>query len=134
MVIVGTNSWVTIAYANSYFSERFGGDSWAALSLIEKTQLLITAFNWIRAKAQISKTATDENVLHAQCELALYLFNHYASHDKRSALYAQGVRSFNLSKFSETLQKPDLPDGVKDLLEDYLGEGGQFFTIEREND
>lgn len=133
---VGTNSWVTVAEADSYLSEKFGiGTTWTSLTPSEKEQALITAYRWIQSLSiyTISPSSTEEKVKHAQIELALYVVKYYDEHNKRTALYAQGVRNFSISKWKENLDKSKLPFEVEDLLDDYLtGLGGQFPEFERE--
>lgn len=133
---VGTNSWVTLAEANSYLSEKFGiGTTWSGLADSEKEAALITAYRWIMALSNysIAPASTATKVKHAQIELALYIVRHYEEHRKREALYSQGVRNFHISKWSESLDKAKLPFEVENLLDDYLiGAGGRFPLFERE--
>ncbi len=112
------------------------GTTWITLTTSQKEAALITAFYWIRRKyPAIPASSTASNVKYAQIELAWYIVNFHIEHVKRSALYTQGVRRFNVSKWSETLEKSQLPEEVQDLLEDFLtGQGNYFPTITRELD
>ena len=71
---------------------------------------------------------------YAQIELAWYVYIYEDSHTKHEALIAQGVKSFDLSKFSEDSSgRTGLPKVVEDLLDDYnIGSGGYLPLIERE--
>lgn len=135
-LVIGSNSFVTLAEANSYFAEKYGASVWASLTSANKEQLLISAYRWITRSSEVSvpPTATATNVKYAQIELAWYIYCYNEEHNKRSALYSQGVRSFNISKFSETLSQGGLPDIVKDLLKDSLNTGHKFPLLTRTND
>jgi hypothetical protein len=132
---VGVNSWCTIAFADDYFDERWGTSAWAALTNNQKTVLLIHAYNWINQQPDISipASSTTTIVKQAQCEVAWYIYSYFDSHEKRRALYIQGVTKFKISKFSEDLQGASFPEFVKGMLKDFITEiGGQFPIIERE--
>jgi hypothetical protein len=129
---VGVNSWVTLAEADDYKSEEFDSGSWTTLTNTQKGQALITSFRWITRRTNISPAATADHIKYAQIELADYVADYHTEHLKRRALYAQGVRNFKISKWSEKLEASDLPENVKDLLEDELGLGGDFATFSRE--
>ena len=129
-VIVGTNSWVTIAFCDTYLSTKYGAGAWAALSVADKTALLVTAFNLIRRQSgyDIAATSTDQAVKDAQCEVAWFWYAHGEEWDKRSALYASGVRSFTVMSWSESLQVPMLPQFVRDMLVIYSTGSGNFIS------
>ncbi len=132
---VGTNSWVTVAEADTYFLTRWGASDWAGFSAANKETLLISAYNWIQQQAifSISPTSTDAKVKQAQYEAAWFLYNYNTEMEKRRALYAQGVKAFEISKFSETLQAPEFPAFIADILEDEIvTAGGTFPTVSRE--
>lgn len=133
--VVGTNSWVTIAEANTYFTNKYGASAWAGLSDTVKTQLLITAYRWMKALPDVSipDSSTSTTVKNAQCEVAWYIYNFYADHEKRQALHTQGVRSFTLSKFSETLDAPSFPQWIKDMLGDFISGGNNAFPRVQRN-
>ena len=133
-IIINNNSWVTLAEANSYLLEKIGADDWATAANALKEQCLISAFRWINRLTNYSISVVTNNVKYAQIELAWYLYNYYDTHAKHEALNAQGVKEFRISKFHEALRgKTELPDTVKDLLEDYdLYSGGYLPLIERE--
>ena len=101
---VGTDSWVTVAEANTYLADKYGASTWSALTDAIKQDLLITAFRaiYFSGDYNIPKTSTNEFVKNAQIETAWYLYNFNTEIEKRSALQEQGVLSFSLSKFSET--------------------------------
>ena len=136
--IPGTNSWVTITEANEYFEDKYNASAiWMALTNTQKGQLLITAFRWLMQQADysLSKTDTSENIKAAQCEAAWFIYNFNDEMEKRRALYAQGVRNFRISEFSESLEEQQLPVNIAGLLEDYLsGLGGSLVTIDREEE
>ncbi len=130
-ITVGTNSWVTIAEADIYFESRYGASAWAGLSTANKTSLLITAYNWINSQIQftIAASATAAVVKNAQCESAWYIYSYWTEHEDRRALYTQGVREFDISKFSEKLELPEFPAWISDMLDGYLTDAGGTFPL-----
>ena len=131
---LGVNSWVTVAEADTYFSDRWLASGWAGLTNTEKEQLLITAHNWIQAQREfdINEDSTNTKVKKAQLELAWFIYNYFEETEKRRALYAQGVRDFKLSKWEETLEEGGFPTFILDMLSDEItGLGGYFPTITR---
>ena len=134
-ITVGTNSWVTLAYADDYFAEQYSYSDWAAILENSRKLLLIQAYRWINQQTDLSIPTTSTNILvkQAQCLVAWYIYKHYENHEKRRALYTQGVTRFQISKFSESLKGAEFPEWIKDMLDDFLTDiGGQFPIIERE--
>ena len=134
---LNTNSWVTVTEADTYFLDRWGSVDWHSLTNIEKERLLVTAFRWIQAQPQfsISASSTNESVKNAQMELAWYVYKFFTETEKRRAIFAQGVRRFSLSKWSETLEEGSngFPGFITDMLDDELVNiGGYFPTVSRE--
>lgn len=134
-LVVNTNTWVTLAEADSYLEERLGADAWVSVSDTNKIQCLITAFRWINRDPNYTISVVTNSLKWAQIVLAWYVYNNLDEHEKRAALYNQGVRKFIVSRFHETLVKGGLPEEVKDLLTDYAyNAGGYLPVIEREID
>ena len=132
---VGTNSWATVAEADTYFLTRWGASAWAAFTTANKEAQLITAFNWIQSQPglSISAASTAAVVKKAQYEAAWYIYKYWTSHEKRRAIYAQGVRQFGISKFGETIEKTQFPPWIIEMLSDYTTEtGGTFPTVDRD--
>jgi len=137
VIVVGGNSWVTAAEADSYLEAKIGASIWASLTSELKKQYIISAFRWIffSGKYNISKLATGENVKVAQIETAYYMLKYWDEHEKRSALQNQGVNNFTLSKWSETFKAAaDFPKIVDDLLSDFIVTGEYFPKVKRTND
>jgi hypothetical protein len=126
---VGVNSWVTVAEADTYLADKWGASDWATLTNPQKESLLISAYRWIQSKMDysISPASTSAAVKAAQIELAWYIYNYWAEHEKRDALYSQGVRNFKISKWAEKLEQSKLPTLVEDLLKDELENTGGYF-------
>lgn len=122
VVIVGVNSWQTVAQADDYFAAKFGAAAWASLSLMQKTQLLISACRWITQQATLAVaiTVTANIVKQAQCEAAWFLLNYQADYEKRRALVASGVKDFKMLDWQETLGEVVFPQFVADMLGDYM--------------
>jgi len=134
-ITVGVNSWVTIAEADAYFEARYNATAWAGLAEANKCVLLRHAYAWIQQQAMFSIPAasTAQIVKQAQFETAWYIYNYFSQHEKRRALYMQGVRDFQISKFRERLDMPQFPAWIADMLEDFLEDiGGQFPKVERD--
>lgn len=90
-IIVGTNSWVTEAAANTYFGERMGaGDYWVD-GATDNIPALITAYRWLNAGRFTFPTTITQPIKDAQCEMALFLLQHQPDLDLRMGLRAQGV-------------------------------------------
>lgn len=138
MIIVGTNSWVTIVEANAYFINKWGAASdWASLTNTQKEQLLITAFNWINQNNNYSipASSTAVKVKQAQYEMAWFIYQYSNEYEKRRALFASGVRRFDILSFEEELAKQEMPSHIAGLLNDFLSNSGnRFFTLTREKD
>lgn len=122
VIIVGVNSWLTIAQADAYFEAKYGAAAWATLSLLVRTQLLITACRWLRQQASLSIALSDTSqvVKDAQCEAAWFLYSYQASYEKRRALYSSGVKSFRVLDWSESLGEVTFPPFLSDMLTDYV--------------
>lgn len=132
--VPGTNSWATLAEANAYFADKWGAAAtWAGLTNTQKSQLLITAYHWLMSMSEysLSPADTSDQIKRAQFEAAWYLYNYSANMEKRRALYAQGVRSFKVSEFSESLAEAELPLHIAGLLDGYRTGGGSMVSVSR---
>ena len=128
-MIVGTDTWVTIAQADAYFSTRFGASWWTALTEADKTALLVTAFNWLLYDAAFALSPETDlpDVRVAQMEGAYFLHDHQAEYEGRTANIAGGVTSVSASKWGEsygTLKKPDRVLAALQRAGVYNGAGG----------
>jgi hypothetical protein len=134
MFQVGTNSWINITDANTYFNDIWDGSFWSSRTLLEKQRLLISACKWILSSGySISMSSTAQLVKDAQCELAKEIYESWTDYKKRRTLYASGVRNFNFNGWSESLKKQELPVNIQALLEDFAtGQGGKFFEVDRD--
>jgi hypothetical protein len=130
---IGTNTWVTLAQANNYFEGKWNAGAWTGLSDTQKKQLLISAYEWISGEPDYVISGITNKLRKAQMELAWFIYNNDSTYEKHEALWASGVRDFDVSKFSETLEEPSLPIKVKNLLKDYdYGSGGYVPLQERD--
>ena len=134
---VGVDTWVTLAVANTYFINKWGASAWASLVNLQKEQLLISAWRWMKSITGllIPDSSTDDKVKRAQMELAWYLYNYYEDHFRHQALDAQGVKSFSIMNYSETLQGAQFPQYIIDTLDDFLtSTGGKIISVHRDLD
>lgn len=135
VVTVGSNSWITRAEADAYLEEKWGASAWASLSATEKDQLIITAYRWINQQPNLSIPAASTLLIvkNAQCEAAWFVYKYWAGFEQRRALIVSGVKEFEVSNFTETLEKVAFPDFISGMLIEFTtGEGGYFPTAKRE--
>lgn len=128
-LIVGQNSWCTVAEADSYLTNKIGAEEWFGLSnegspgQVSKTSLIISAFYWLSLAPglELSSTLTDINVINAQVEAALFLMNHSTAIDERGGAIYSGVTEFKLSQKMERLNRDNLviPDYIMGMLRNY---------------
>ena len=111
---VGTDTWVTLSEANTYFASHIAADPWDALSDANKEKYLKTAYRWIYYDSAFSVPAasTETAVKYGQCEAALFLINYYTEYDKHDAMNAMGIKEFRYSKRSEDLTEVKKPASV----------------------
>jgi hypothetical protein len=135
ILIVGSNSWCTIAQADAYMDEIYDRSAWATLSNEQKSRLLISAFRWINQQTDFSIPATSSaaKVLQAQYEAAWFIYKFFEAYEKRRALSAGGVSNYRILDFSETLNGVEFPIFIKEMLIDFaVSIGGGFPVIHRD--
>jgi hypothetical protein len=124
-VVVGTNSWATIAEADSYFGSRAGSTAWFELpdtpptpGQDSKETFLATAFFWLLDYSGFALTAeaSSSAVKRAQFEAALFLLQYREDYEARAAKIAGGVTQISMSKWSETLSEQTLPKRITTIL------------------
>lgn len=132
-IVVGTNSWTTLAYAETYFTTRLNADLfWSAtVSDAKKEAALITAYDFINGCGDysIAPDCSDVAVKKAQCEMAFFLLQHGADMDARKGIQAQGVERADIVGETYDLAMAGsvpLPPIVKRLLKDSVVEGAGF--------
>ena len=130
-------SYVSLAEANEYFSNRLHADAWAEASDADKEKALAMATKAIdRQPLKGRKTdpaqelafprypdaETPQNVKEACCEEALALLER--GNSQRRRLQQEGVQSFSLGNMSETFAagagKGLLSQEAKELLRPWL--------------
>lgn len=109
-IIVGTNSWVTIAEADTYLTTKVGSQEWFTLDdepsdpgEESKESWLVSAYNYLinNCGYSIPSDSTDQNVKYAQIEFAYYLLRYSEEFEDRANSIAMGVTEFKASKWSE---------------------------------
>lgn len=142
---VGSNSYATVAEADTYLEDRIGASGWFSLSETttpggdSKESMLVSAYYWLTGSASLNLPAvSSSSVLKtAQIESALYLLEFYSGLSSRRAKQSQGVESFKLSDRSEKYfvdQPSEIPVHILGLLDDYSGLGGQVFQLKGQYD
>ena len=141
-LLVGTNSWETVAEADTYLGDRVDSTGWFDLADIaekagggSKESYLVTAFRWLRNTRQLtlSDSLTDQVVKDAQSEAALFLISYQDEYEDREAAIASGVKSFGVSKRRESLEELVLPQRILDTLQAFMG-GLNFVELTGEFD
>ena len=132
---VGTNSWATIAEADTYLTNRIGAEDWFDLSdtgdpgAVSKETLLITAFYRLSASYNIEASETDTNLKNAQIEAAFFLMDNFVEFDERDKTLAAGVQKFRQSQWSEDYRdgftEVMFPGFILNFIKDYTG--GSYF-------
>jgi hypothetical protein len=134
-LIVGSNSYLSVAAADQYFSERLHSEEWFSSADDQKAQALITATKQIdrlafrgakRLSSQLlsfpryPNNEAPQRVLDAVCEEALVIIKGIS---KRVELQDQGVQSFTIGNLTE-VYKPGkiklLSREAKELLRPFL--------------
>ena len=139
VIVVGTNSFVTAAEATTYFTTRWGADTWAALTEAQKDAALVTAYNQIVQSGAFSIPDTiTTQIKMAQMEQALFITIHGVDALARAGLIAQGVTQSGVSKETydaEMRGRIALCPEAYELLKDYYvrGEGNFVVYVERDN-
>jgi len=139
-LIVGTNSWVTIAEADTYLEDSMNAGDWFDLPIESGTEqgsksrssVLITAFRWLMSHSSLSglsASLTDDNVKQAQIESAIFLLRYQSDYERRDSLRAMGVSQMSVSKWSESLEDVTLPSNIASLLSSYTIRGGMIVTL-----
>ena len=134
-LVVGTNSWATVAEADIYFALHIESATWTALSTDDKNKYLVSAFRWVFNNPAFDVLATNstQKVKDGQCEAALFLKNYYNDYSKRSALISSGVKSFKYGNRTETLGEIQIPPVIASYFDDYYSGGGvAVFEMESE--
>ena len=124
---VGTNSWVSVAEADIFLTDKIDAEEWFVLSasgaagVRSKGSLLVSAFHWLSGSPQLSipSSCADLNVKNAQIEAAWFLHEYYRELKDRRAARASGLKSMRMSRRSETLGAPSIPDYILGMLRDY---------------
>lgn len=144
-LVVGTNSFVSVAEADTYLADRVGANQWFTLPDTagqgedSKESFLVTAYYWLIGATIFSISpgeTTDDNLKTAQIEAALYLFLHYCEHEERMALQAQGVQDFSASKRKEKYVSPagsGFPLNIQGFLSAYKSSTA-FFDLKGQYD
>ena len=111
-LIVGTNSWGSLAEAELYFGDRIDTEGWTALpDDATKSKFLVSAFRWIYNDPMFDVPVDSEesSVKEGQFEAVLFLVNYSKEYEKRAALISMGVEKFQYSKWTENLGELSKP-------------------------
>lgn len=127
-LVVGTNSWASVAEADALLTDRIDAETWFALADVgaapgerSKEALLVSAFHWLSGSPQlsISSSVTDANVKNAQIEAAWFLQEYYEEMKDRRAALATGVETLRMSRRTERLNIRNL--GIPGYILGMLG-------------
>lgn len=147
-ITVGTNGYITVANATTYFSSSLRSASWAAISDSDKEKALITAtrmldrqvwagsktsdaqaLQWPRSGVtdaygnEVSSASVPSQIIDANCELALALYtNSSVETDKNTSTNAKYIKAGSAAiAFFRPLRGGRFPTIIQELV-------GQFLT------
>ncbi len=136
--VVGVDSWVTVAEADTYLTYRMGSDEWfdliaeAVPGAVSKETVLGSACKELIncPSITLSISTTNDAVKNAQIEMALFLVEHYDEFNDRRAAIATGLDSFYLGRRREDLRTffVGVPEYILSMLSDYSNTN-QFVEI-----
>jgi hypothetical protein len=133
-ITVGTNSWITLADAETFFGSRFASSEYWC-SGVDKTGALITAYHWLANNPNFTfPTTATQAMKDAQCEMALFLLQHQPDIDLRMGLQAQGVIEAGIvkEKYARKSGLP-IPPVVMALLDSLRGDSPiKMVNVERD--
>lgn len=140
-LVVGSNSWATIAEADAYLTNRIGASNWFNLSdepsspgEESKETFLIMAYNILLYKGgyALSSTSTGTSVIYAQSEMAFQLYVNYKSFMDRAELQNAGLSSFKLSQWEEDYASNMIGDFTLPILVSNFLTGYRFTNVSSE--
>lgn len=124
-LVVGTNSWVSVAEADAYFTNRVNSSDWfdldeapATPGADSKETFLISAFYWLLDDPGfgLPQVSDDPIIIRAQEEAALFLLRYSQEYEKREAMIAGGIGRFKNSKWEEDLSEIKKPQNIYNIL------------------
>ena len=138
-IVVGTNSWLTEAAANTYMASRLKASDYWTDDADDNEPALVTAYNRLMGSPLLTgfpATAT-QAMKDAQCEYALYLLQHLPDEDIRLGLQTQGVIAAGVVKerYGKTPTDLPFPPTVLSLLKSYTtSKPYRVFDLERDEE
>jgi hypothetical protein len=158
-----SNSYVTLAEATEYFAGRLHASAWESASTADREKALVTACRHVEScRLQVTRRVVGEllspvvptqalafpryrdvdatsayiipqPVKRAQCEEALALLAFGAEQQRRSALQAGGVSSFQVDGLSESYgegagSSPLISGEARKLMAPFIARGGVIAT------
>ncbi len=134
-IVVGTNSWVTEAEANTFFGDRIHASDYWTNEAEDNVPALVTAYKWLNAGKYTFPTTAVQPMKDAQCEYAFFLLQHQPDLDLRMGLQVQGVTAAGVVKEKykgDNFVELPIPPIVEQLLDDYDTERAVYLiNIER---
>ena len=133
-ITVGVNSYADVAFADAYFSDRYGFEKWASevnkeQALISATQILDSLCVWESVKVdpdqklefpRVGADPTPEAIKQAQCEIAYAIIDSGSTSTEGERLLKSLEAKGNLEWFGEkNYENPLVNDLVKSLLSTY---------------
>ena len=129
-ITVGTNSWVTLDEANTYFDSRYASNDWHELRDRDKVAALITAFNQLKISGLFTfPTTTTSAMKQAQYEQAFFVVQNQRDMDARMALQAQGVVEAGVVKEKYSGKTGVIISPIAETYLDSLKISGSFAAI-----
>jgi len=138
-IVVGTNSWVTEAEANTYMDERLGAADYWTNGAADNARALVTAWTWLTNSPKFSfptAVASITTVMkYIQFEMALFLLQHQPDIDLRMGLQAQNVTEAGIvkEKYTLSIHGIPLPATVVDMAQGFLNQRN-IYILDLERD
>lgn len=138
---VGTNTFITLTDADTYFEARVNAGAWNGSSDDEKKAALVTGYRDLSTRFSFSSTISNA-MKYAQCEQSLFRLQDESGIDARAALRSQGVESAGVVKESYASGIGEVPiapsargflssDGI---YEEGPGETARILNVYRDED
>jgi hypothetical protein len=136
-LVVGTNSWATVAEADAILENVIGSGNWFALPAnaapgsASRETYLVSAFYWLSGAYGIPASVSGSDVLkRAQALAAQWMIAEWDGYRKREGLIAGGVEEFEWSRWRERLRTTvEVPRFIADLLIE-IGAGGSNVAVQ----
>ncbi len=135
-ITVGTNSWETVAEANTFMEGRIRAGEYWTNGDADNIPALITAYYWLTDSPKFSFPSTVTAAMkRLQSEMALFLLQHQPDIDLRMGIQAQNVIEAGIvkEKYVMAVMGIPVPPAVADLAYPYFNQH-PYYIVDLERD